>query len=221
MNLPAPIRKFIERASELPSLGPRQATRLAFYLIQAGANDASELGEAVKGLARIKLCERCFFVHDNPNGLCDICRDPRRNQSVVMIVEKETDLMSLEQTGKFGGRYLVLGAIPKTGVLEDWQKLRLQTLKSFIQKEMRPPADSERTSPSASDQTSSFASGQADEIILAFNPNAGGDFNASLVAKELAPLAKKISRLGRGLPTGGEIEFADDETLGSALERRS
>jgi recombination protein RecR len=117
-----------------------------------------------------------------------------------MIVEKETDLLSLENAGKFTGKYLVLGEIAKTGILESWQKLRLQNLKSIIQKEMQ---------------------GKAEEIILALNPTSMGDFNASALARELEPFTKKISRLGRGLPTGGEIEFADDETLGSALERRS
>ena len=116
-----------------------------------------------------------------------------------MIVEKETDLISLENTGKFIGRYLILGPIPKTGMLEDWQKLRLQNLKTFIEKELK---------------------GRADEIVLAFNPSGIGDLHTSLIAKDLASYAKKISRLGQGLPRGGEIEFADDETLGSALERR-
>jgi recombination protein RecR len=117
-----------------------------------------------------------------------------------MVVEKETDLLSLENAGKFNGRYFIIGEIPKTGILEDWQKLRLQNLKSCTQKELQ---------------------GKAEEIILALNPTSTGDFNASLLARELESFAKKISRLGRGLPTGGEIEFADDETLGSALERRS
>ena len=116
-----------------------------------------------------------------------------------MVVEKETDLLSLENTGKFTGRYLIIGGNSKTGTLEEWQKLRLQSLKQFIEKE--------------------FA-GQAQEIIIAFNPTSAGDFSAALIEKELKGFTKKISRLGRGLPTGGEIEFADDETLGSALERR-
>jgi recombination protein RecR len=117
-----------------------------------------------------------------------------------MIVKKETDLLSLENTGKFKGRYFTLGNISKTGLLEEWQKLRLKSLKNFIQKELN---------------------GVAEEIILAFNPTSAGDFHASLITKELAPFARKISRLGRGLPVGGEIEFADDETLGNALEHRS
>ena len=117
-----------------------------------------------------------------------------------MVLEKETDLLSVEKTGKWNGRYFILGTIAKTGVLEEWQKLRLQSLKNVIAKEL---------------------GGQIEEIILALNPTSIGDWNAGVLAKEFAPLAKKISRLGRGLPTGGEIEFADDETLGGALEHRS
>jgi len=113
-------------------------------------------------------------------------------------------LLSLENTGKFAGRYFVIGEIPKTGFLEESQKLRMQSLKNFITKE--PPAG---------------LGGKAEEIIFGFNPTSLGDFQASLLMKELAPFGKKISRLGRGLPTGGEIEFADDETLSSAMERRA
>lgn len=158
------------------------------------------LARDIAELEKIKICERCFFIHQNQGSLCDICKNPGRRQDIVMIIEKETDLISLENTGKFNGRYFILGLIPKTGILENEQKLRLQTLKTFIEKEL---------------------GGKSEEIILAFNPTSVGDFNASLVGKELQGLTKKISRLGRGLPTGGEIEFADDETLGSALDRRS
>ena len=198
MNLPSSVRKLIQALSELPSIGPRQATRLVFYLIGRGEAHIHELARNLDQLKKIKVCERCFFIHENAGSLCNICSDPHRNQSVIMLVEKETDLTSLENTGRFKGRYLILGPIPKTGALEDWQKLRLQSLKSVIAKE-----------------------GRAEEIILGLNPTSVGDFHASLLVKELAGSAKKISRLGRGLPTGGEIEFADDETLGASLERRS
>ncbi|OGY98548.1 MAG: hypothetical protein A3A43_02955 [Candidatus Liptonbacteria bacterium RIFCSPLOWO2_01_FULL_56_20] len=199
-NLPESAKRLIERLAELPSIGPRQATRLAFYLVAQGGDAIHGLARDLDELGRVKICERCFFVHQNPGRLCHICESPSRDPGVIMIVEKETDLLSLENTGKYTGRYCILGIIPKTGILEEWQKLRLQNLKRFIEKEL---------------------GGQAKEVILAFNPTSAGDFNASLLMKELAPLAKTVSRLGRGLPTGGEIEFADDETLGSALERRS
>ncbi len=117
-----------------------------------------------------------------------------------MIVEKETDLVSIERTKKYRGRYLVLGEMAKGGILDSVQKLRLNQLKFFLKKE--------------------FA-GKAEEIIIATNPTTYGDLNAMVIKKELEGTAKKFSRLGRGIPTGGEIEFVDEETLEQALERRS
>jgi len=200
MKLPDPVQKVVDNLSDLPSIGPRQAVRLAFYLLGEKKESLRVLAESIDALRGIKTCERCFFIHQNEGELCDVCGNPARNQRIIMIVEKETDFLSLENTKRFTGRYFVSGPIPKTGFLEAWQKLRLESLKKFIQGDL---------------------GGQADEIILAFNPTTLGDFQTSLIMKELVPLAKKVSRLGRGLPTGGEIEFADDETLGSALERRS
>ncbi len=202
--LPEPIKKFIEIFADLPGIGVRQATRLAFKLINSGKNKIDETAEAVSDLKYLKICSQCFFVYAGPNNLCDICRDKNRLQSIIAIIEKETDLISLERTKKFKGRYLVLGELTKTGILDSAQKLRLNHLKSWIKKEF-----------------SSTGSGQAEEIIIAINPTTFGDLNASIIAKELSGSAKKITRLGRGIPTGGEIEFADDETLGSALERRT
>ncbi len=199
-GIPEAVKNLADKLAELPSIGPRQALRLAFYLVAQGQEFIKNLAHDVDDLRKVKVCERCFFVHQNKESLCDICKSPARRKDTIMVVEKETDLISLENTGKFNSRYFILGPISKTGVLESWQKLRLQNLKSFIEKE---------------------PNGKAEEIILAFNPTSAGDFHASLISKELATFAKKISRLGRGLPTGGEIEFADDETLGSALDRRS
>lgn len=198
--LPYTLQQLIDILSKLPSIGPRQATRLAFHLIHEGPQALQNFAQTIENASRIKVCERCFFVHENQGSLCGICASHERNQDIIMIVEKETDLLSLENTHKFTGRYLVVGEIPRSGLLEEWQRLRLRNLQKFIEKEL---------------------GGKAREIIVAFNPTTVGDFHASLIAKELAPYAETISRLGRGLPTGGEIEFADDETLGSALERRS
>jgi recombination protein RecR len=200
MKLPDPVQRVVNALAELPSIGPRQAVRLAFYLIGQKKDELHVLAESIDALRGIKICERCFFIHQNAGDLCDVCANPARNQRVIMVVEKETDYLSLENTKKFSGRYFIVGPVPKTGFLEAWQKNRLQSLKNFIAKDL---------------------GGAADEIIFAFNPTTLGDFQTSLILKELVPLAKRTSRLGRGLPTGGEIEFADDETLGSALERRS
>lgn len=200
MNLPEPIKKVVEQLSELPSIGPRQATRLAFYLINQKKASIHVLATDINNLQKIKLCHRCFFIHQNAGELCDICGDISRRKDIIAIVEKETDLISIENTRKFIGTYLIIGPVARTGMLSDAQKIRIEHLKKIIQKELK---------------------GQAEEIILAFNPTGNGDFNASLINQELKPLTKKISRLGRGLPTGGEIEFADEETLSEALTRRN
>jgi len=197
--LPSNIQKLIERFSRLPSIGPRQATRLVFYLINQGPNEILGLANQIQELQKIKICSFCFFPHQNQNGLCNICSNPERDAKTIMIVEKETDLISLEKAAKFRGRYFIIGDISKKALLEDWQKLRIQNLKSFIQKNL---------------------GGKANEIILAFNPDSLGNLAASLIEKEMKDFTLKITRLGRGLPTGGEIEFADDETLKSSIENR-
>lgn len=201
--LPDSIKKFIELFSALPSIGPRQATRLAFYLIQQGRGKINEFAKSLIELGDLKNCPDCFFPYSDPKSasrLCPICGNPKRNKSIIAIVEKETDLISLEKTKKFNGRYLIIGDLKKTGILESNQKLRLNHLKNFIKKQL---------------------AGQAEEIILALNPTTYGDLNANLITQELKGFTKKISRLGRGIPTGGEIEFADEETLEQAIEKRS
>ncbi len=199
MRIPEVIKKFVDIFSELPGIGPRQAVRLAFYFIHQGLAYETEAAKTLANLRNIKICKQCFYIHENADGYCEICRNPKRNQRVIAIVEKETDLMSLESTGNFEGRYLILGDLRKNGVLETEQKLRLQSLKAWIGEEL---------------------GGKAEEIIVAINPSTYGDLNASMITKEMDGMALKISKLGRGIPTGGEIEFADDETLRSALDRR-
>ena len=200
MQLPEPIQNVADELSNLPSIGPRQAIRLAFYLVGEKTEDVHKLAVSINNLRKLKICKHCFFPHQNAGDLCNICSSPNRTQNIIMIVEKETDLISLENTKKFTGRYFVTGQIPKTGILDNGQRARIESLKKNIEKDL---------------------GGKAREIILAFNPSSLGDFQTSILIKEFAPLTEKISRLGRGLPTGGEIEFADDETLGSALERRN
>jgi recombination protein RecR len=199
MKAPKSIRRFVEIFSALPGIGPRQAVRLAFYFIKQGHAFQNETSRVIANLKEIGICKQCFYIHENKNGLCDICEDQLRDKSVIAVVEKDTDLMSIENTGKFSGRYLILGDVRRTGVLETEQKLRINSLKSWIAKEL---------------------GGKAKEIIIAINPTLEGDVITSIVIGELKSSAEKITRLGRGIPTGGEIEFADEETLGSAIERR-
>ncbi len=205
--VPDSIKKFIDRFSELPSIGPRQATRLAFYLVNKGKATVDDLARAVAGLGELQNCATCFRVAKvDMKKNCPICADPRRTADLIAIVEKETDLLSIEQTKKFNGRYLVIGELEKDGFLSSAQKLQLNSLKSAL---AQLPA------------RNGTEAGKAEEIILAINPTAYGDMHAALLTDELKPYAKRITRLGRGLPTGGEIEFADEETLGGALEHRA
>jgi recombination protein RecR len=202
MNLPDPIKNFIHHISKLPSIGPRQATRLSFFVINSGKNEIKDIKKSFEELEKMNICEKCFFVFlpkNSSDKICEICSDGKRNHKIIAIVEKETDLISLENTNKFNGVYFIIGNLQKNGVLRTEQRNRLAKLKNIIQKEL---------------------GGQADEIIIAMNPTTYGDFNASILAKELNDFSKKITRLGRGIPTGGEIEFADEETLGNAIERR-
>ncbi|MDD5431058.1 MAG: toprim domain-containing protein [Candidatus Pacebacteria bacterium] len=200
---PEPIKRFAEIFSKLPSIGPRQAQRLAFYIVTLGKAKIREMAESLDDLGKMKTCQNCFSVYfptpANAENLCNICLDKKRDKGIIAIVEKETDLLSLERTHKYNGRYLVIGDLQKSGSLESEQKLRLNALKKFIEKEL---------------------GGTAEEIIIAINPTTYGDLNAGMLAKELKDFTHKITRLGRGIPTGGEIEFADEDTLKSAIERR-
>lgn len=198
--IPAPIKNLIDLLKALPSIGPRQATRLAFYIFNSGKGKAAEFAEAFTGLGQMKTCADCFFVHQNAGASCDICGDQKRRQDIVAIVERETDLISIEKTKKFAGRYLIVGELQKGNLLDPAQKMKLGHLKTTAQK---------------------LPGGAVDEIIIATNPTTYGDLSAAMIAQELRGAAKKITRLGRGIPTGGEIEFADEETLGGALEHRS
>ncbi|HCX45449.1 TPA: recombination protein RecR [Patescibacteria group bacterium] len=196
---PQPIKKFIDLFSTLPSIGPRQATRLAFHLIGLGKGSTAEFAQAIADLQKLKTCPQCFFIHSQISNECHICNNPQRRKDVVMIVEKETDLMSLEKAKHYQGRYFIIGDLKKNSTFDAEQKLRIGHLKNIIEKNL---------------------GGQAEEIILAMNPTTYGDLHASLITQELAGVSKKITRLGRGIPTGGEIEFADEETLGGALINR-
>ncbi len=197
--IPDEIKRFIELFSRLPSIGPRQATRLAFRLVNKGPTVIQMLAHALFQLSKLKLCSECFFVHSNAGPLCSICSDPKRQTGSYMVIEKETDLMSIEKMKKFDGTYLIIGELTRSGSLEDVQRNRLETLKKTIEKK---------------------SGGKAKEIILALNPTTHGDITAALIKKELEPHAETITRLGRGIPTGGEIEFADEETLSHSLDRR-
>lgn len=197
--IPDAIQKFVDAFQKLPSFGPRTATRLAFHLVGLDKSTLETLLAGLTGLKELDRCPRCFFLKERREKVCAICRAPGRNAKTIAIIEKDTDLLSLEHTKRWKGHYLVFGELPERGILETSHKLRLAALAKRIDTEL---------------------GGKIEELVLALNPTTFGDFASGLISQEFGGRAERISRLGRGIPTGGEIEFADEETLGNALDRR-
>ena len=197
--LPPPLKNLADLLTTLPSIGPRQAMRLAFYIVNLGKSRIADFATAFQHIADVKPCAQCFFIHNNAGGFCSICANPNRRSDVIAIVEKETDLISLERSKRFDGCYLVLGELKRGGVLDELQTLKLNHLRSRVQK---------------------LPNHVAHEIILAISPTTSGDLSAAVIVQSLQNVATRFTRLGRGLPTGGEIEFADEETLAQAFDNR-
>lgn len=200
MLLPENIRRLADELATLPSIGPRQALRLAFYIAEEKNLKVGPLVGALSDLKLIRQCANCnFYCLAGEQQLCPICADKTRDHSQLCIVEKETDLMSVENSRKYRGTYFVLGGPINDARAKGRAQKSRERLLVLIDRIKGNPLK---------------------EIIIATNPTAEGDLTAITLKKELSPYAKKISRLGRGIPTGADIEFADDETLGAALENR-
>jgi len=200
---PKTIQKLIDIFSKFPTVGPRTAARFVFYLLRLPKEEVDNLISAISDFKNnIKICEFCFKPFEPsaeaPIGLvCEICRDVRRDRSLLCIVANETDLMAIEKTKKYNGLYFILGGTVSAFKKTDIEKLRIKELEEKVKN-----------------------SQEIKEIILAINPTTEGETTALYLERILKPSGKKISRLGRGLPLGGELEYADEETLGSALESR-
>lgn len=198
--LAGPIQRLIDELSRLPGIGPKSAQRVAFYLLRSSNDDAHRLASSIVEVKeRVRLCEICFNVTDQE--LCEYCRNPRRDSSVVCVVQEPPDIVAIERTREFGGLYHVLqGAIsPIEGIGPD--DLRV----SELLERLRSPR-----------------AGHADvkEVIVATNPNTEGEATAMYLARLLTPLGVSVTRLASGLPVGGDLEYADEVTLGRALEGR-
>ena len=192
---PEPVARLIDALQRLPGIGPKTAQRLTFYLLKRPTDEVRELGDALSSMKeKITYCRLCFNVTDEDP--CRICNDPRRDPSVICVVEEPNDLLAMERTGEFRGRYhVLLGALsPLAGVGPDDLKIR----------ELLARLDGKETS----------------EVILATNPNVEGEASVLYLAKLLRPLAVRITRIARGLPVGGDLEYADQVTLSKALEGR-
>ena len=190
-----PIQDPVDELSRLPGIGPKSAQRLAFYIVKAPSPDARRLAEAiVAAKEKVRFCRECYSVSEGE--LCRICRDPSRDASLICVVEESKDQAVIEKAGVVRGRYHVLGGAisPLEGIGPD--DLRVQELLDRVGRN------------------------GAGEVILATNPNLEGNATAMYVAALLKPLGVRVTRLASGLPVGGDLEYADEVTLGQALEGR-
>jgi len=189
------VQDLIDELGRLPGIGPKSAQRIAFYLLKLPAEDALRLANVIVEVKdKVSFCTRCFNVAQGPE--CDICLDARRDVSLLCVVEEPRDIVALEKTHDFRGRYHVLqGAInPIEGVGPDQLRIR-ELIRRLGEEEIA-------------------------EVILCTNPNLEGDATAMYLSRQLRPLGIKVTRLASGLPVGGDLEYADELTLGRALEGR-
>jgi recombination protein RecR len=190
-----PVQNLIDELGRLPGIGPKSAQRIAFYILKVDAEDARRLARSItEAKERVSWCRRCYNFAEGE--LCTFCRDDRRDAQVVCVVEEPRDIVAIERTGEFKGRYHVLqGAIsPIEGIGPE--QLRMKELLTRISDE------------------------GVNEVILATNPNIEGEATAMYLAKLLKPAGLRVTRIASGLPVGGDLEYADEVTLGRALEGR-
>jgi recombination protein RecR len=209
---PSIIQKLIDLFSKFPTVGPRTASRFVFYLIKLPKQEFDNLAESMKKLREsVKTCTFCFNpfeASETESDLCPICINPSRDRALLCVVEKETDLISIEKTKKYKGIYFILGDAISTLKKDGEKKIRIQELIERIE------------------NPGKFGLNNIifKEIIIATNPTTEGEATALLLKRKLKDLQletkPKITRLGRGLPSGAELEYADDETLESAFEGR-
>ena len=193
------VQDLIDELARLPGIGPKSAQRVAFHLLKISDDDARRLATAiVEAKENVRMCVECFNVADQ--DVCEYCRDTRRDQSVICVVQEPPDIVAVERTREYRGLYHVLhGAIsPIEGITPD--DLRVAELLERIR--VRAPSEG------------------VDEVIVATNPNTEGAATAMYLARLLEPLGVKVTRLASGLPVGGDLEYADEVTLARALEGR-
>jgi recombination protein RecR len=194
--LAGPVERLINELSRLPGIGPKTASRLTFYLLRQPREQALSLSQALTDLQeKVVFCSRCFNIAEKDP--CEICEDEEREQSIICVVEEPLDVHAIERTGQYGGQYHVLhGAIsPVEGIGPEDLKID----------EILDRATNE----------------EVQEVLLATNPNLEGEATAMYLARLLRPLPCRVTRLARGLPVGGDLEYADSVTLARALEGRS
>jgi len=194
MILPEPIHNLVNALSRLPGIGPKTASRLAFYLLRAPEEVSGDLAQALFQLkSGTSYCSTCFNITASGREECEICASPQRDPGLICVVEEPLDVIAVERTGAYTGRYHVLqGTLnPIEGVGPD--DLRIRELVGRVRL------------------------GNVNEIILATNPSMEGDYTAAYLRQQLQPMGVRLTRLARGLPVGGDLEYADQNTLLKAL----
>jgi recombination protein RecR len=189
------VQDLIDELGRLPGVGPKSAQRIAFHILQADPADVRRLAHALAEVkAKVRFCTVCGNVAESEQ--CRVCRDPRRDPSVICVVEESKDVVAVERTREFRGRYHVLGGAisPIEGIGPD--DLRIRELLARL------------------------ADGTVTELILATDPNLEGEATATYLARMIKPMGLKVTRLASGLPVGGDLEYADEVTLGRAFEGR-
>jgi recombination protein RecR len=195
MRYAPPIARLLEELQRLPGVGPKSAQRIAYWLLTAESADAQRLADSITEVKRtIHFCPVCFNFAEG--DLCEVCADASRDRTKICVVEEPRDLVALDRTGEFRGTYHVLqGAIsPIDGIGPD--RLRVRELIDRL------------------------APGEVTEVVIATNPNVEGETTALYLARLIKPLGIKVTRIASGLPVGGDLEYADEVTLGRALEAR-
>jgi recombination protein RecR len=202
----APVQQLIDELGRLPGIGPKSAQRIAFYILKSPAEDAARLASSITAAkAKVTWCRRCFNIAEVPSAEtggsgdgaeCEICRDPRRDSSVLCVVEEPRDVIAFEKTGLYRGRYhVLLGALsPLDGIGP--AQLKIGELLARIEAE------------------------GVTEVILSMNPNTEGEVTALHLINLLKDRSVKLTKIATGVPVGGDLEYADELTLGRALEGR-
>ncbi len=197
MNLPEPIQNLINALSRLPGIGPKTASRLAFYLLRTDSALSMDLALALQGMKdNIGYCQRCFNITGAGRELCEVCTDGRRVDDLICVVEDPLDVLALERTGGFAGKYHVLHGV-------------LSPIEGVGPEDIKIPELFQRA-----------ATESIREMILATNPSMEGDATAMYIRQQLQPTGIQITRIARGLPVGGDLEYADQSTLLKALSGR-
>ena len=195
MQIAEPLQTAIDELSKLPSIGKKTAQRLAIHILKSDPQSVENLVKAIQELkTRLRFCSKCFNI--SVDELCEICKNPKRDNSVICIVEEASDVIAIEKTNEFNGRYHVLGGVlsPLSGIDPESLKIK-ELLKRFETEEIK-------------------------EIILALNPDTEGETTSLYLAKLIKPLGIRVSRIARGLPIGGDLEFADEATISRAVTGR-